>query len=84
MARERIEDLGRISVMIRSLIDELLELDKPPRLKDCNEWFAAKSDEEKQQVIRSWCYASEDHLDRLYELLSIAEGTDDLNNLMDL
>lgn len=77
--RHRLEDLGRISVMIRSLIDELEELDKPRRPKDASEWFAAKTDEQKDEILRKWCYASDDNVNKLYEILSIAEGRDDLN-----
>lgn len=80
MPRERVEDLGRISVMIRSLIKEIEMLDKPYRPKDSEEWFESKSLEQKEHIIRSWCYAREDNLEKLYELLAIAEGTDELND----
>ena len=77
--RHRLEDLGRISVMIRSLIDELEDLDKPRRAKDSQDWFASKTDEQKAEIIRNWCYASENHMNELYEILQIAEGRDELN-----
>jgi hypothetical protein len=78
--RHRLEDLGRISVMIRSLIDELEELDKPVRAKDASAWFSQKTDEQKEDVIRSWCYSKEENLNNLYDLLAIAEGRDELND----
>ena len=80
MPRERIEDLGRISVMIRSLILEIEELDKPMRPKDSIEWFSSKNEEQQEDIIHKWCYASEDNLNKLYDILSIAEGTDELND----
>lgn len=83
MPRERVEDLGRISVMIRSLIDDIEELDKPGRPKDFEEWFESKTQEQKEKIISSWCYSNQDNLHRLYDILSIAEGTDDLNNILD-
>ena len=80
MPRERVEDLGRISVMIRSFIDELEALDKPYRPKDCHEWFESKTEEQKADIIHSWCYTNDGHINKLYELLAIAEGRDELND----
>ena len=80
MPRHRIEDLGRISVMIRSLINEIKDLDKPLRPKDGIEWFSLKNEEQQEDIIHKWCYANEDNLNKLYDILAIAEGRDELND----
>lgn len=80
MPRERLEDLGRISVLIRHLILELEELDQPQRAKDCHEWFESKSTEQKDDIIHSWCYGQRNNLEKLHEILAIAEGRDELND----
>lgn len=80
MPRERIEDLGRLAVMIHNLIEKIDEVDKPRRPKDCHEWYESKTQDQKDDVINSYCYLLENLQQHLYKLLAIAEGTDDLNS----
>lgn len=80
--RHRIEDLGRIAVLIRNVLDRGIfdSPDKNPRRpKDVWEWFSSKSDDEKDDILRSWSYGMEDISFKLHEILSIAEGIDPLN-----
>lgn len=80
--RHRLEDLGRLAVMIDNLLDHKLFDDydlRPGRPKDYHEWFRSKTDEQKDDTLRAWVYGIESIRDKLYELLSIAEGTDLLN-----
>lgn len=83
MTRERIEDLGRLAVMLRHLLDhDLMNGDirfHPGRPKDCIEWFCQKTEDQKDDILTKWCYGFESIRDELYEMLSIAEGTDPLN-----
>lgn len=83
MPRHRVEDLGRISVMLRNVLEnDLFSSDPrylPGRPKDCHEWFSNKTDEEKYDVLRTWCYGIETICSDLYDILSVAEGTDLLN-----
>ncbi len=81
--RHRLEDLGRLAV----LLEELLKLElfskeghlSPFRNKDYHEWFASKSEDQKDDTIRAWVYGIDDIRDKIYEMLSIAEGKDELS-----
>jgi DNA-binding transcriptional regulator GbsR (MarR family) len=79
--RERVEDLGRLSVLIRNLLDHQLFEDNfvPGRRKDYAEWFAQLSEDKKDDVLHEWVYGIDNIKDKLYEMLDIAEGTDPLN-----
>jgi hypothetical protein len=81
--RHRLEDLGRLSVLLRNLIDHELFNDdgglRPRRPKDYDEWFASKSEDQKDDLLRAWAYGLEGINNQLYDMLSIAEGTDLLN-----
>ena len=80
--RQRVEDLGRLSILIRSLLDhELFEdgIRRPRRPKDYAEWFESQTDDQKDDILRAWAYGIENISEKLYEMLSIAEGTDMLN-----
>jgi hypothetical protein len=84
--RERIEDLGRLAVLLSNLLDHPLISDetiRPRRPKDYDEWFASLTDDQKDDVLRSWAYGIENIRDKIYDMLSIAEGTDQLNELTD-
>lgn len=81
--RHRLEDLGRLAVMIDNLLEHKLFEDyalRPGRPKDYYEWFKSKTEDEKDDVLRAWVYGIESIRDKLYDLLSIAQGTDPLND----
>lgn len=83
--RHRLEDLGRLSILIRMLLDNNL-FDKellPNRPKDYDIWFSDMSELEKSEVIRSWVYGIEDIKEQLYNLLEIADGGDVFNEFVD-
>jgi hypothetical protein len=79
--RERVEDLGRISVLLKNILDgELLdETNRPWRPKDSLEWFETMDKEKQQDFIHNTAYRIQELEQDLYEILSIAEGTDFLN-----
>lgn len=80
--RQRVEDLGRLSVLIRNLLDHELFEDgilQPRRPKDYAEWFESKTNEQKDDTLRAWAYGIENINNELHEMLAIAEGTDNLN-----
>lgn len=81
--RHRLEDLGRLTVMIDNLLEhELfdgLSL-RPGRPKDYDEWFNSKTEDQKDDIIRAWVYGIESIRDKLCDMLSIAQGTDPLND----
>jgi hypothetical protein len=82
--RHRLEDLGRLAVLLKDLLDHDLFNDdgglRPYRPKDYEEWFASKSEDKKDDTLRAWAYGLEGIRSRLYDMLSIAEGTDLLND----
>ncbi len=80
--RQRVEDLGRLSVLVRNLLDHELFEDgilRPRRPKDYAEWFESKTDDQKDDILRAWAYGIENISNKLHEMLAIAKGTDDLN-----
>jgi hypothetical protein len=79
--RQRVEDLGRLAILIRNLLDHQLfdENLLPRRPKDYWEWFNELSDDRKDEILRSLAYGIENLKDKLYDMLGIAEGTDPLN-----
>lgn len=81
--RQRVEDLGRLAILLRNLLDHKLFDDefKPARSKDYFEWFAHLSEDQRDDVLRNWIYGIEDLSDKVHEMLSIAEGTDTLNEI---
>jgi len=77
--RERVEDLGRLMVMIRHLLDQEIFNDLPIRKKDYYDWFIDKSEDQKQEIIEKWVYGISYVSEELYEMLSITQGHDHLN-----
>lgn len=79
--RERVEDLGRLSVMLHNLLDHSLfdESNLPRRCKDCHEWWEAMSKEKRGDALHAMIYGISDVQDKIGEALYIAEGYDRLN-----
>jgi len=77
--RERVEDLGRISVMV----DQVLCLDVwdlyRGRNKDFEEFFESLDEEKQDELLRNLIYGIAAIKEKLEEISSIAEGTDRLN-----
>lgn len=85
--RERIEDLGRLAVLIRKTFEEHPLFDRnwlPGRCKDYYEWFESLSEDRRDDVIQSWVYGINEIKEDLAMMLEIAEGTDRLNYPVDL
>lgn len=82
--RQRIEDLGRLMVLIKNLLDHKIfdESYSPRRPKDSWEWFSELSEDQKIEILNTWAYGIEDVKEKLYEMLQIAEGTDPLNEIL--
>jgi len=78
--RQRIEDLGRLAILLRSLVDNDLFERRTIRNKDYYEWFCEQTDDQKDDIIRSWVYGLDNVQEKLYEMLEIAQGTDLLND----
>lgn len=82
MTRNRLEDLGRVMVMLENLLDHpLFENQYWHRPKDANEWFGKQSEEKKDDVIHEIAYALEGFDFKIHDILSICRGTDDLEEV---
>lgn len=78
--RERVEDLGRIQVMISHLLDQdLFDMISHVRKKDFLDDFSNKSEDERDTFIHQLPYQIEDIQEKLYDILCIANGQDTLN-----
>ena len=77
--RQRVEDLGRLSVMI----DDILELPVwelfHGRNKDFVEYFESLEQEKQWDLLHDFIYGLDRLKDELHECLSIAKGWDILN-----
>ena len=77
--RERIEDLGRISVLIDKLLDHELFNLIVCRDKDFIDSFEALEEDKRDDLLHNLAYGISSVRDELYEILCIAKGTDPLN-----
>lgn len=79
MARERVEDLGRVSVLIRNVLElDIFDLYQG-RNKDFPEYFACLSDDQKYDLLRKIIYGIEELENLLGTVSEIADGCDVLN-----
>jgi hypothetical protein len=77
--RQRIEDLGRLSVKLQSLFDDEVFHIYNGRRKDFIGWFNDQTEEKRHDILHELIYG----LERLHEGISdcccIADGNDDMN-----
>ncbi len=78
--RERIEDIGRLCVMIDKLLEHELFNIITCRDKDFVDVFEEMQQEQRDDLLHSIAYGISSVRDELYEMLSIAKGTDPLNS----
>ena len=73
--KERIEDLGRIAVMLDNVItSEVFDIYSYGRCKDYDMWWESLSDEKKDDALRAFVYGLSDLREKLYEILEVANG----------
>jgi hypothetical protein len=77
--RNRIEDLGRIYEIIKDTLEQDIYYSYFLEEKDIRENFMKKPDHEQQQILETLISGIFYSKERLYEILSIAAGEDDLN-----
>ena len=77
--RHRLEDLGRLAVLIRNILDLEIFEEFPCRNKDFTTWLEELSEEKRDEVLHPIPYRISELQEKLYEMLSIAECRDDLN-----
>lgn len=80
MARQRIEDLGRICVLLENILEDDLFEEMPwNRPKDAIEVFMSMEEEKQCDLIHDIAYRLQDLEEQLIRCLSISKGFDDLN-----
>lgn len=80
--RHRLEDLGRIAALIdQALEDPVFNIVKNAEKHFYEYEFSKKTSDQQEDIIDEFAYGISRIKDRFYHLLSISEGTDDLNAL---
>ena len=77
--RKRVEDLGRICVMIDHILEEEIWDLYQGRKKDFVDDFNEMEEDKQYELLHGLIYGLDGLKDKLYEISSIAEGTDRLN-----
>jgi hypothetical protein len=78
--RERVEDLGRIAVMIEGILDEEIFEIYSGRAKDFYEWFSSENSDRKADILYKIGYGLRNLSEKLHEVQAIAFGLDDMND----
>lgn len=76
MKKERVEDLGRLSVMIQNILKSDL-FDHFNRPKYAVDQFIALTQEQQHELIHTIAYGIEEVQHNLSDCLSIADGDED-------
>jgi hypothetical protein len=74
--RERLEDLGRIRVLLEKLSEHEIFNLHHGRNKDFYDWFSVKSEEDKEDFLNKVIYAISYIEEKLSECILIARGHD--------
>lgn len=77
--RKRIEDLGRIAVLVEKLFDADVWYVYTGRNKDFVDYFNELDDEKKDDILHKLIYGLDDLKSSISDISLIAEGTDRLN-----
>lgn len=81
--RQRVEDLGRITVMVSNLMRHELFDERPRRNKEFAEWFEEQPQEFKEEWLHSTVYRISEVEEKLGDIYEIATGQDYLNEARD-
>lgn len=77
--RERVEDLGRLCVMIEKLLKSDFFNLIPCRDKEFVDTFLEMEEEKREDLLHSIAYGISGVRDELYDMLCISKATDLLN-----
>jgi hypothetical protein len=75
--KNRLEDLGRIRVLIENILEDDIWNLYGQRTKDFESWFKAQSSDEQGDLIHKIAYSISSYDTKLYEILAIAKGSDE-------
>lgn len=80
MKRERIEDLGRIHVMVKHLMeDDLFNKIDHIRPKDFADWFFEQTDERKWDLVNDLAYGIYRVQEALADIYVVSDGDEEAN-----
>ena len=78
--RDRLEDIGRILILLENALNLDIFDEFPCRNKDFVEWVEELSEEKREEVLHPIPYKIQELQEKLYEMREIASGLDRLNN----
>lgn len=80
--RERVEDLGRVSTLMKQVLDlDFWDLYQG-RKKDFIENFYALSQEQQSELLHGLIYGMDSVKEALYDIQAISDGQDPLNDTL--
>jgi len=79
MSRDRLEDLGRLAVIIDNILDHEIFTEERMMAADFENWFQSQSPEKRQSVLDRLARAIPEIEQKLEEAVKIAKGIDALN-----
>lgn len=80
MTRQRIEDLGRLQVIIENMLDHEIFREDRAAAESFLPWFCNQSIEKKNEIFRRWLSGIDDLENMLLGAIEIAQGMDELND----
>jgi len=78
--RNRLEDLGRILVLLENALNLDIFDEFECRNKDFVEWVEELTEEKREKILHPIPYQIQEIQEKLYEMREIASGLDRLNN----
>jgi len=79
MSRDRLEDLGRLSVMIDNILENEIFSEERMMAKDFPEWFCEQCPEKRETILNRFAIGIQEVENALLNALEIAKGIDVLN-----
>lgn len=80
MSRDRIEDLGRLSVLLDNILDHHLFREERMRPKDFSGWFFEQDEDKKYEILDRFAYGIQAIEEALGHMRQISRGEDILND----
>ena len=77
--RHRIEDLGRLLILLKNVLESPLFSENRCKDRDFPEWFSKQSTEGQEVILTNLVHDINQIEDKLIAMLDIAEGEDKLN-----
>ena len=79
MTRDRLEDLGRLTVMIDNIMEHEIFSEERMMAKDFPDWFCSQCPQKREEILNRFACGIQDVENQLQKALEIAKGIDKLN-----